>query len=321
MTGLDDLLTLQSGVVTRRQLLELPLTAADVRRLLRRRELVAVSAGVYVNHTGELTWIQRAWAAVLAVWPAALCHQSALRAADGPGRTTVGGPIHVAVDRRRSPAAPVGVRLHQLSHLDDRVQWNLAPPRVRIENAVLQLAAECRDEVEAVALLADAVQARRTNADRLLAALGTHERIARREFLGAVLLDVAHGTCSTLEHGYLTRVERPHGLPAGERQVLASSRGPILRDVEYRRFGFIIELDGRLFHDNARSRDRDLDRDLDALVEGRSTGRLGWGQVFGRPCDTAHRVGRILQQGGWPGIVQPCPACASHLVQYAGVTG
>ena len=321
MPELDDLLTLQSGVVTRRQLLELSLTAPDVRRLLRRRELVAVGVGVYVNHTGELTWIQQMWAAVLSLWPAALCHQSALRAADGPGRTTAGGLIHVAVDRRRSPAAPAGVRLHQLSHLNDRVQWNLTPPRVRVEHAVLQLAAECRDEVEAVALLADAVQARRTTAGRLLAALETHERIARREFLVAVLQDVAHGTCSTLEHGYLTRVERPHGLPVADRQVLASSRGPILRDVEYRRFGLIVELDGRLFHDNARSRDRDLDRDLDALVEGRSTGRLGWGQVFGRPCDTARRVGRILQLGGWQGTFHPRPACVSQPMQYAGVTG
>lgn len=321
MTGLEDVLARQSGVVTRRQLMEQSLTAPDVRRLLRRRELVAVGLGIYVNHTGDLTWIQQAWVAVLSLWPAALCHQSALRAEDGPGRITAGGPIHVAVDRRRSPAAPVGVRLHQLSHLGDRVQWNLTPPRVRIEHAVLQLAAECRDDVEAVALLADAVQARRTTADRLLAALQTHERIARREFLLAVLQDISRGTCSTLEHGYLTRVERPHGLPTGERQVLASCHGPILRDVEYRRFAFIVELDGRLFHDNARSRDRDLDRDLDALVKGRSTGRLGWGQVFGRPCETARRVGHILQQRGWSGIVQPCPDCATRAMQYTGVTG
>ena len=61
-------------------------------------------------------------------------------------------------------------QLLELSHLDDRVQWNLTPPRVRIKHAVLQLAAECRDEVEAAALLADAVQARRTTAGRLLTA-------------------------------------------------------------------------------------------------------------------------------------------------------
>ena len=54
-----------------------------------------VHPGVYVNHTGELTWLQRAWAAVLFAWPAALSHDSALRAADGPGST-----------RRRSSMSP-----------------------------------------------------------------------------------------------------------------------------------------------------------------------------------------------------------------------
>jgi hypothetical protein len=34
-----------------------------------------------------------------------------------------------------------------------------------------------------------------------------------------VLTDIAGGTCSVLEPGYLTRIERPHGLPTGRRQV------------------------------------------------------------------------------------------------------
>jgi hypothetical protein len=103
-----------------------------------------------------------------------------------------------------------------------------------------------------------------------------------------VLTDVAEGTCSVLEHGYLTRVERAHGLPRPSRQpTAASDRGPICRDVDYRRFGLYVELDGRLFHDNAAQRDRDPDRDLDAAVDGLHTVRLGWGQVFGRPCRTA----------------------------------
>ena len=45
---------------------------ADIARMLRRRDLVTVLPGVYVNHTGAQTWEQRAWAAVLYFWPAAL---------------------------------------------------------------------------------------------------------------------------------------------------------------------------------------------------------------------------------------------------------
>ena len=45
------------------------------------------------------------------------------------------------------------------------------------------------------------------------------------------------------------------------------------RDVEYD--DFVVELDGRLFHDDTAARDRDLERDLDAAVEGKDTIRLG----------------------------------------------
>lgn len=322
--SLATLRSLQAGVLARSQLLE-HVGVHDVRRMLRRRELVAVHPGVYVDHTGRLTWGQEAWAAVLALWPAALCHQSALRAADGPGRVGgTGGPVHVAIDRDRSPSAPRGVRLHRLAGLDDKVQWNLGPPRVRMEHAVLDVAAETADDMMAVAVLADAVQARRTTAKRLLATLAARPRIARRGFLEEVLQDVGAGTCSALEHGYLTRVERAHGLPAARRQVRESSRGPVYRDVLHEHLGVVVELDGRTFHDTAHQRDRDLDRDLDVVLGGRITVRLGWGQVFGRPCETAAKVGRLLQQRGWSGTPTACPRCrpsGERGVRYAAVAG
>lgn len=317
MGDLEALLERQAGVVARHQLAELGVPPTVVRRMLRRRELVVVHAGVYVDHTGPLTWLQRAWAAVLAVWPAALSHDSALRAGDGPGRR-VDDLLHVAIERNRSPAAPAGVRLHRLAHLEERVHWNLGPPRVRIEEAVLDVAASSDDELSLIATLADAVQARRTTAPRLLDALAARPRVAQRSLLLRVLRDVSEGACSALEHGYLTRVERAHGLPRAERQLPISTPRTIFRDVDYAAYGLIVELDGRLFHDDARSRDRDLGRDLDAALSGRSTVRLGWGQVYGRPCETAEKVGRLLQAGGWSGAATPCPDCS---VRYLGVTG
>jgi hypothetical protein len=125
-----------------------------------------------------------------------------------------------------------------------------------------------------------------------------------------VLNDIAEGTCSVLEHGYLTQVERPHGLPRGRRQARGTGRaGRIYRDVSYPE-PFEVELDGRLFHDSAESRDRDFDRDLVTEVEGRVTTRLSWGQVFDRPCWTAGQVGLLLQRQGWTGSPTPCgPEC------------
>jgi hypothetical protein len=321
MERVRELLTRQVGIVARPQLLASGLTPNDVRRLLRRRELVVVHPGVYATHTGGLTWLQTAWAAVLAVWPAALCHRTAIRAANGPGRRTdVDGPLHLAVDRHRSVDEPAGVRLHRLAGLEAKVLWNLSPPRVRIEHAVVDVAAEARTDLESIHTLADAVQARLTTAARLGDALASRSRIARRELMTGVLIDIGEGACSVLEHGYLDRVERAHGLPRSRRQVAASSRGPIYRDVEYSELGCIVELDGRFFHDSAAARDADLDRDLTAAVDGRVSVRLGWGQVFGRQCWTAQQLGRILQVRGWDGEVRPCPRCAVPSAPRSGVT-
>jgi hypothetical protein len=89
-----------------------------------------------------------------------------------------------------------------------------------------------------------------------------------------------------------------------------TEQGLVLRDVVYDEFGVDLELDGRLFHASARQRDRDLDRDLDAAVLGHATVRLGWGQVFDRPCVTAGRLAVLLQRGGWTGSPRACgPGC------------
>jgi very-short-patch-repair endonuclease len=314
MDQIEELMALQAGVVSRRQVLAAGFGDHDIRRLLRRREWALVHDGVYVGHTGPLTWLQRAWAAVLFAWPASLCHRSALRAVDGPGRRDHDddAPIHVAVHRDRSVRAPAGIRVFRLADLEAKTQWNSSPPRLRIEEAVLDVAAGATTDFEAISVLADAVQSRRTTVDRLLGALRGRSRIRRRRLLEAVLADVRAGACSALEHAYLTRVERPHGLPRATRQLRASSENPVYRDVVYQAQGLVVELDGRTFDDNARARDRDLDRDLEVAVDGLTTIRIGWGQAVGRPCATAEKIGRILDRLGWSGTPTTCPQCGQR---------
>jgi hypothetical protein len=184
---------------------------------------------------------------------------------------------------------------------------------MRLEDAALDAALARPDEWSRVALLAEVCQSRRTTAERMLATLEARNRVRDRRWLAGVLADIAAGTCSTLEHGYLTRVERPHGLPPSVRQQHDSSElGPVRYDVDYAPLPLVVELDGRLFHDSALQRDRDLDRDLDVAVGGRRCVRLGWGQVFSRPCRTAARIAALLAAGGWSGAAQRCgPACTS----------
>jgi len=309
MESVDDVLDRQAGVIARFQALAGGMSDNDIRRRLRRREWVSLHPGVYLHHTGEPTWVQRAWAAVLFAWPAALCDISALRAAEGPGRRTE-DVIHVAVDRRRGTrVVRPGMRIHRIAHLRARSQWNLGPPRLRYEEAVLDVAASGASELAALDVLAGAVQSRRTTAARLQDTLAARIRTPRRAWLAAVLDDVATGACSVLEHGFLTRVERAHRLPPARRQVRArTTLGIAYRDVEYD--GLIVELDGRLFHDTAHQRDRDLDRDLDLAVERQISIRLGYGQVFDRPCRTAARLAVLLGRRGWTGPPEPCgPDC------------
>lgn len=302
-------LSAQDDVITRRQVLECGLSTAFLRRKLRRREWVTVFPGVYVTHTGPMTWRQRAWAAVLSIPRAALSHQSALCAA---GLRNADGPIHIAVGRKCFAPKRRGVVVHRYNQLDDRVLWYKQPPRVRVEHAVLDAADSAPTDVEAIALMSDAVQARATTAQRLRSTLADRPRSTRRKFLDGVLADVAAGTCSVLEHGYLRRVERAHGLPRPTRQAPTRAGRRGFRDVKYDRWGLVVELDGRFAHDDAKSRDKDMERDLDAAVgEDLRSIRLGWGQVYDRPCTTAVKVGQMLGNLGWPGKPAKCPRCTT----------
>ena len=125
------LLREQSGVISRRQVLEHGGNVADVQRALRRREWVRLLPGVFVDHTGEPTWVQRAWAGVLFYQPAALSGMSALRAVAGPGwrRHPDHLPIEIAVDVGRTVRPVDGYRPQRRAGLDEHVLWNASPPR------------------------------------------------------------------------------------------------------------------------------------------------------------------------------------------------
>lgn len=315
------LLTRQDGVVSRRQVLASGLGEYDLRRLLHRGTWVVLLPGVYVSHTGTPTWQQLAWAAVLATWPAVLCGESALQAYDGPvpgRRRDVPQVVHVAIDRRRSVPAPVpGVKVHQVARLEESALWNLGPPRQRYADAVLDAALSAGCELDRVAVLARGCGTRGTTAQQLTTALERRRRAPHRRWTERVLRDLAEGTCSVLEHGYLTRVERPHGLPRATRQHRERSvSGVVYRDATYATA--VVELDGRLFHHEQDARDRDLERDLDVAASGRTTVRLGWGQVLGRPCSTAVKVSAFLRHHEIAVELRPCgPTCAANGLRVA----
>jgi hypothetical protein len=308
-----ELLALQSGVISRRQLLAAGGHDHDIARLLRRRIWARIHDGVYVDHTGEPTWKQRAWAAALYFWPAALDGASALTAygVRATWARPAGSGIEVAIDRARSVAEPPGISVTRRADFDNQARLNLCPPRVRVEHALLTVASRASTEEGAVGALADACQCGHTTPARLVDALHQRRKLPHRRLLLSILADVASGAYSVLERRYLLRVERPHGLPTGSRQRRVQvGRRVHYRDVEYLGLDTTVELDGRIGHEATADRWADLDRDLDAAVRGDLTLRIGWKQVLD-PCRLAASVGQILIARGWAGRPRPCrPGCA-----------
>lgn len=300
------LLRLQAGVVSRDQLLILEIPNHTIQRWLRGRHLTTVVPGVYVDQTGPLTGLQRAWIGVLHAWPAALSGATALQA--GLRREPT-GVIEVAVDRDRKVLAPRGFRVTRRANLDGQVAWNMSPPRLRIEQVALDLAAAAGESHAAVETLAEVCRSRATTPDRLLAALEDRHRIVHREFLRGVLYDVRDGAHSILERRYL-QLERAHGLPRAVRQRRDGLDGTlVVRDVDYDEFRLVVELDGHAYHDGVRHQE-DLARDVRVALDDRLTLRIGWRQVFDDGCATAALVARALAGRGWRGTARPCsPTC------------
>ena len=301
----------QEGVISRRQVIAAGGCDNDIARLLRRRLWARVEEGVYVNHTGPLSWEQRAWAGVLFAWPAALDSRTALRACRVRQPSRFEQPdavIHVAVASHFRRDVPDWLRVRRLDNFEGRVQPHLSPPRVRLEEALLVVASRSLTEAAALGVLADACQTGASTPERLAGRLRQMIRLRRRRFLLHVLGDVAQGAYSVLEHRYLKDVERPHGLPTARRQRRVSTgRTVAYRDVEYVGLATIVELDGRLGHEETSDRWADLDRDLSSAVDGDLTLRAGWAQVL-EPCRLSGIVGSILVARGWTGSPKPCAA-------------
>lgn len=313
-------LAAQDGVISRAQVLEAGETDSDIKRRIERREWARIHPGVFVDHTGPPTWKQRAWAAVLFYWPAALEGSSALHAAKVRGfEPAPDAPISICVDRTRTVRRRVGITVYQLARAKTQCAMEASPPRQTIEHALLSTAARKKRLDASVAVLADAVQHGRTTAARLRLALELRPKLRHRGVLNEVLCDVDDGVRSVLEQRYLRAVERAHGLPEGQRQepwVLTGKRG--YPDVKYVEQKLVVHLDGKVGHQDSLDRWADWDRDLAGLMESVVSVRVGWAHVLD-PCRLASSIGGLLQVRGWVGRLQPCgPVCTAFPTPQVG---
>ena len=207
----------------------------------------------------------------------------------------------------RRVAVQRGLMIHHRLHLADRRHPGKSPPVTRIEDTVLDLTEQSRNASGVVDLVTRACQRRLTTASRLLDTMSARKKLRWRQLLLDVLGEIQQGVQSALERNYLRDVESAHRLPRGARNETEGVPGRRrYRDVRYRRYRLVVELDGRAAHPAERKyRDDIRDNELTEL-EGTSTLRYGWEAIAGRPCETAAQVARLLRRGGWTGRVRPC---------------
>jgi len=307
---LGELLERQSGVIGRQQALRLGLRSDVIDGLLRTGRWQRMRWGVYATFSGQPNRDARLWAVVLRAGPdAILSHRTAAAlfglAAD-PGQ-----PVHLIVPRDRQPGRIPGVVVHRVDRAAVARHPVLLPPRTRVEETVLDLVATAETQDEAFGWIFRATGQRLTTPERLRTTLATRQKIRWRTQLTQCLDDMANGVSSNLEHRYVLSVERPHGLPAAERQVriVRDGRARYLDNL-YRPQLVCVELDGRAAHPPG-ERWRDYRRDNVGATDGIITLRYGWSDVSGQPCRVAAQVAAVLTQRGWPDRLRRCGAtCA-----------
>lgn len=303
---LRDLLERQCGVLARAQALGKGMTRKQVEVRLRSGRWQRLHPGVYATFSGDPHRSTVLWAALLRAGDAAvLSHHTAAELQGLSG--TPSRAIHVMVPSGQLVSAIGGVALHYSRRVSQARHPARTPPQTRIEETALDLASGAASLDEALGWLFRACGSRKTTPDRIAAAMALRRRVRWRTELSAALGLGAQGVHSLLEFRYVSRVERPHGLPAATRQyrVIRAGQHHQYQDVLYQAYGVVVELDGLVAHP-VELRWRDIRRDNSSAVDGQQTLRFGWADVTDEPCHVAAQVGEVLAGRGWDGRLRRC---------------
>ena len=298
----------QRDLLTRRQCLGAGLSAHAVDWRLATRRWVGLHEGVYLTRPGRDDWQTLALAALLRCSSGSPAADAAFR-----GRTAAHlwgllpappSVLDIVVPQRRQVRAS-GVRVTRSMRWDGFVDDRAYPWRTTVAATVLDVATH-GTAADALSLVARAVQKELVSAAQLrqeLTARGGHRH--SRTLRGA-LADVDDGAQSGAELLYVRDVERAHGLPSSVSQSPSDVGRRRWHDHEYAPYRLIVEVDGRLGHEQWSDRVRDGRRDRLLLGCDRATTRVFWADVAVTPCHTALEIAAVLTARGWTGRVRPC---------------
>lgn len=228
MTDLDDLLRAQAGIVARRQLLPLGIDADHVEAHVRARRWVVRTPRVISTVTGELTWRQRCWVAVLHAGPRSLL--GGLSAAEHWGLDRWHrDAVTVLVDDELSFEPVEGVRFFRSRRPFDLLRSPRGGlPVVQLEPAILLWAGYDAAVRPAHGILAASVQQRLTSPERLLTWIETLRPLRRARAFKRTVGDLVDGAQSVAEID-VRRLCRRFGLRLPDRQRQRTDRSGRVR--------------------------------------------------------------------------------------------
>jgi Transcriptional regulator, AbiEi antitoxin/Protein of unknown function (DUF559) len=308
------LLERQEGVLTRTQAQRAGLSSRIITRRVASGQWQRLHKGVFATFTGPIPRGTLLWGAVLRAGDdAVLSHHTAAEVWGLSDEQSAS--IHVSVPRQTGSLDIPGLALHYSARLPAARHLARLPPQTTLEETVLDLADLARTAEEAVAWPMRACQRRLTTPGRITDALEARNRARWRRDLNDAITEVRAGVHSPLELRYLRDVERKHGLPRGDRQVLTirGSRRQYL-DVRYTQYRVVVELDGVPAHP-AESRQYDARRDNANTLDGFRSLRYGWVPVAYHACTVAREVADLLRQHGWHGTPRSCGKTCQPLVR------
>ena len=295
----------QADVVSRQQALDDEMSPDAIGRRVRSGYWRQLGRGVYLVSAATPSRTAQPWAAVHQAGPeAALSHHTAAelhKITDQPSSL-----IHVTIPESRRARPVPGIVVHRSGRLDVSVHPVLTPPRTRLNETVLDIAALALTFDAAFSIVSAACQRKLTTPENLAKAMSERKKMRWRAELERALGEVNAGVHSMLELRYVRHVERPHGLPVAARQAKTTADGRRrYLDNLYEDYGLGVELDGQQAHPDDQ-RWRDAHRANAIMVEGIATLRYNWTDISGHPCRTAAQIAAVLNRHGWPGTIRSC---------------
>lgn len=292
-----DIALTQSGLITRAQLAAVGVRRWQITHYIDSERWQLLSPKVVAVTTGELTAVQRQWHAVLHAGRGALI--GGLAAAEMAGlRNWTREEITVFVPYANEvpPPLPGVTFVRSRRDLAAMRAARSAPPRLRLEPAILLFAAADRSERTAQGLLAAAVQQRLTTPESLLGWVDRLSPLRRARMFRRVLIEIAGGAQSLAELD-IRRFCRRHGFSLPRRQVKRRDAAGRIRftDCEWDLPGgvvLVLEIDGS-FHMEVEHWQDDIVRQRALTQPGRIVIRCTAGELRDDDGQLARDLGRL----------------------------